>query len=80
MAAPTKGLINSRYRIKSPLGSGGMGSVHLAEDRATGNSLVALKIVTHEAAEEALSREFEILARLRHPHLPAVFDFGSVDG
>ncbi|MBI3450387.1 MAG: serine/threonine-protein kinase PknK, partial [Acidobacteria bacterium] len=80
MATPTKGLINSRYRIKSPLGAGGMGSVHLAEDRATGNALVALKIVTHEAAEEALTHEFEILARLRHPHLPAVYDFGAVEG
>ncbi len=86
MGGGVKNVINGRYRIRSPLGTGGMGTVFLAEDRARGNTLVALKQVTpggtaseSKASADALIREFETLARLRHPHLPAVHDFGSIE-
>ena len=83
-----KDLINGRYRIKSTLGTGGMGTIHLAEDRAQENRLVALKLVTPDGASpsastsalDALVSEFETLARLRHPHLPIVHDFGRIEG
>src|SRR5262245_20915161 len=65
-----------------------MGNVYLAEDRARGNALVALKQVhpggssaeESAAASAALIREFETLSHLKHPHLPAVHDFGRIEG
>ena len=79
-------LVNGRYLLKSALGSGGMGSVYLAEDLARPGTLVALKRVppqgycADKALIEALIQEFETLSRLRHPNLPAVHDFGRIEG
>jgi Nif-specific regulatory protein len=80
-------LINGRYRVRSRLGEGGMGTVLLAEDTARGGALVALKQVdpangppAGKELTDALIREFETLARLRHPNLPLVHDFGHLGG
>ncbi|MFN8494492.1 MAG: serine/threonine-protein kinase [Caldilineaceae bacterium] len=82
---------NARYRIIAPLGRGGMGIVHRAYDRLTGQT-VALKQVqvapqalafaarpveadTHSLLF-ALAQEFRLLASLRHPHIISVLDYG----
>lgn len=73
-----------RFELKELLGSGGMGTVHLAWDR-TLQRLVALKQIRAEllALPEA-RRRFELEARaasaLSHPNLCAVFDVGEQDG
>ncbi len=67
-----------RYSPLRPLGSGGMGDVFLALDRATGTEC-ALKRLRPEALAgdpEALRREFAVLAGMRHPLVVQVFDFG----
>ncbi len=81
-----KDLVGGRYRLKSRLGSGGTGTVFLAEDQARGGALVALKWVgppegppADRARREALVSEFQTLSRLRHPNLPRVNDFGQVE-
>ncbi|HLJ87046.1 MAG TPA: serine/threonine-protein kinase [Candidatus Angelobacter sp.] len=69
----------SRYRAIELLGSGGMGTVWLAEDLNL-NRRVALKVVDAErsAGELAvrLEREAIVLARLEHPGIVPVHDAG----
>ncbi|WP_157802255.1 serine/threonine-protein kinase [Diaminobutyricimonas aerilata] len=73
-------LLGGRYRIHTPLGSGGMGSVYQATDESLGRE-VAVKVFRREAAtaEEVLRQEHEIrlLASLNHPGLVSVFDAGT---
>jgi hypothetical protein len=73
-------LIANRYRIISELGRGGMGSVSLVEDENFGveRALKMLNlndVLDPEPLIRAFSREAKILAKLRHPGLPIVFDY-----
>lgn len=67
------------------LGKGGMGAVYKARQPGL-DRLVALKIlpaeVSHDAAfAERFTREARALARLSHPQIVAVYDFGrTADG
>ncbi len=83
-----------RYRILSPLGSGGMGAVLLAEvaegsgadaDAMPQGRRVALKVIRsdqalHPQMHERLRREVAALARLSHPAIVRVLDAGTQDG
>ncbi|MCP4995004.1 MAG: serine/threonine protein kinase, partial [Gammaproteobacteria bacterium] len=93
MTANPESIINKRYILQAKLGEGGMGVVHRALDRLTGN-IVALKQIQvptetlqfmsmpplEFAADLRLSlaREFQTLASLRHPHIISVLDYGFV--
>jgi serine/threonine protein kinase len=74
-------LAGSRYIPVKYLGSGGMGSVWLAEDPVLGRT-VALKIVAveHSSAELSarLMREAMVLADLEHPGIVPVHDAGTL--
>jgi eukaryotic-like serine/threonine-protein kinase len=77
-------LIGGRYRLQSPLGEGGMGSVWQAE-HVTLHTPVAVKFITpsHEESEDALARflrEAQAAAALRSTHIVQVFDFGVENG
>jgi len=66
------------------LGRGGMGIVYKARQRRL-NRLVALKILAPERKRtaqfsERFSREALALARLNHPGIVAVYDFGEANG
>jgi serine/threonine protein kinase len=66
------------------LGSGGMGAVYKARQREI-DRLVALKILPPEAASEPgfaerFTREARALAKLSHPNIVALHEFGHVDG
>jgi len=69
------------YRLLSPIGQGGMGSVWLAE-RCDGRfeGRVAVKLLNialiGRAGEERFRREGTILARLTHPHIARLSDAG----
>ncbi|NJM07911.1 serine/threonine protein kinase, partial [Candidatus Gracilibacteria bacterium] len=69
-------LIQQRYQIVRLIGRGGMGAVYEAIDQRLKNT-VALKQMLSTGAEssEAFEREAQILAGLRHPALPKVFDY-----
>ncbi len=73
-------VVNDRYRIEDVLGAGGMGAVYLARDLQL-ERLVALKIIrgeflTNRTMAERFRREAIAVARLRHPHIVTVHDYG----
>jgi eukaryotic-like serine/threonine-protein kinase len=61
-------VVDGRFAIEAVAGSGGMGTVFRARDRASGD-LVAIKVLRAEAREarERFVREVRVLAGLRHP-------------
>ena len=72
--------ISGRYRIEGRLGVGGMSTVYLAfDDRLERN--VAIKLLAEHLADDAtfvsrFRREALSAARLVHPNIVQVFDFG----
>lgn len=73
-------VINGRYRFVRELGSGGMGSVYLVLDELQDERPLALKRVRGDVTDKriaaTLQNEFLTLARLQHPGLATVYDFG----
>jgi serine/threonine protein kinase len=71
----------TRYELVSILGRGGMGVVYLARDTALDRE-VALKIVDRPTDTDGmaarLAQEARILARLEHPGIVPVHDFGEL--
>jgi eukaryotic-like serine/threonine-protein kinase len=72
------------YEVISLLGHGGMGRVYLARDTRL-NRTVALKVLaveraSHPEAQERLRREARAIASLNHPHICALYDFGTIEG
>jgi eukaryotic-like serine/threonine-protein kinase len=66
------------------LGKGGMGAVYKARQPGL-DRLVAIKILPPEAGRdpafaERFTREARALARLSHPNIVSVYDFGQRDG
>src|SRR4051812_29009250 len=76
-------LSGTRYEILGELGRGGMGIVYLARDTALDRE-IALKIIergapgTRSDSPDALAHEARILARLEHPGIVPVHDFGEL--
>ncbi len=68
-------LLHNRYRVVEILGQGGMGSVYQAVDENLG-ATVALKenLFTTDEYARQFRLEAVILANLRHPNLPRVYD------
>ncbi len=71
----------TKYRILSTLGRGGMGSVYRAEDLELGRE-VALKVISDPAPDgralDRIQQEARILARLEHPGIVPVHDVGTL--
>ena len=66
----------TKYTFVKELGRGGMGTVHLAEDREL-DRLVAIKVLNTpdvtEDLRDRMIREAQIIARLEHPGIVPVF-------
>ncbi len=69
-------ILQSRYRIGSQMGKGGMGAVYKAVDLHLAYT-VALKqtLTLDQALWKQFEREAHLLARLNHPVLPRVSDY-----
>jgi eukaryotic-like serine/threonine-protein kinase len=78
-------LVDNRYRLVKPLGSGGMADVYLAHDSILDRD-VALKVMSTRYASdeefvERFKREAQSAAALSHPNIVSIFDRGvSEDG
>jgi serine/threonine protein kinase len=73
-------LLNDRYALQKPLASGGMSHVWLGRDELLGRT-VAIKILREEYTrkpdfQERFRHEAQAIARLSHPNLVTVYDFG----
>lgn len=64
-----------RYYVRRLLGKGGMGRVYLARDSVLGRS-VALKLVDGAVDGELILDEARAIARLNHPNIVQLYDFG----
>ena len=72
--------IDGKYRIESKLGEGGMGAVYCATRLLIGD-VVAIKVlhtdqVADQQAVERFRREAQAAARLKHPNVVTIHDFG----
>lgn len=76
-------ILASRYQLLKLLGSGGFGAVFAAHDQVLDRP-VAIKVLSPErpGSDHGLrfQREARLLARLRHPNIVSVLDFGSDEG
>lgn len=75
-------VLGGKYKLKRCLGSGGMGSVWLAHNTAL-DIKVAIKVVRpggrQDVATERVLQEARAAARIDHPAIVRVTDFGSTD-
>jgi len=72
------------YEFEAFVAQGGMGAVYKARQRSLDRD-VAIKILPRELGEdpefrESFSTEAKAMARLNHPNLIGVYDYGDVDG
>ena len=72
------------YRIINQVGQGGMASVYKAYQPSMDRN-VAIKVLPRQLAESKefaarFQQEARIIARLEHPHILPVFDYGESDG
>lgn len=73
-----------KYQIHSPLGQGGMAAVFKAFQPGI-ERFVALKILPRQYANDPeftgrFEQEAKVIAKLQHPHILPVHDFGQADG
>jgi serine/threonine protein kinase len=76
--------LGGRYRVEAVIGRGGMGAVYRSRDERLGRH-VAVKVVSaptatadeHTQLRARFTREAQVAARLRHPNVVDVFDFGT---
>ncbi|WP_330464978.1 serine/threonine-protein kinase [Micromonospora zamorensis] len=76
-------LLAGRYRLLERLGSGGMSAVHRAYDEVLERDVaVKVLVATDHNARQRIRAEAKAAARLSHPHVTSVYDFGEslVDG
>ncbi len=84
---PLDGMQLGRYHLVRLIGSGGMGEVYLAEDTVI-HRQVAIKVIRGEGnidsdldptkeANRLFLREAMAIARLNHPHILPLFDYGE---
>jgi eukaryotic-like serine/threonine-protein kinase len=83
MSEARKTVLDDRYDVVRPLGSGGMGEVYLARDRVLGRD-VALKVLRKQYAgddefAERFKREAMSAASLSHPNIIQVYDRGETE-
>jgi serine/threonine protein kinase/tetratricopeptide (TPR) repeat protein len=74
----------SHYRIEEKIGAGGMGVVYRAHDEQLDRDVAIKVLPSRSLAEETTQKRFRrealSLARLNHPNVATVHEFGTQDG
>ncbi len=73
-----------RYQIISPLGSGGMGEIYLAQDTRL-NRKVAIKLLPEQYTKDPerlrrFEKEAQAASALNHPNIITIYEIGEVEG
>ncbi|XYH99022.1 serine/threonine protein kinase [Sorangium sp. So ce1128] len=79
-------VLNGKFKILSMLATGGMGTIYRGEQIPLGRA-VAIKVLIPNQASRQLDPNFHkrffleasILARLQHPNIVTVFDYGRIE-
>ncbi|TAJ03452.1 MAG: serine/threonine protein kinase [Planctomycetota bacterium] len=71
------------YEVLALIGEGGMGAVYRARqtklDRTVALKLLSPELTRDAAVRERFAREAQALAKLAHPHIVGVHDYGEVE-
>ncbi len=83
MNPPTEKIFNNRYRVDGTLGNGGMANVYVGTDTLL-RRRVAIKVLREQYASDddfvkRFSYEAQSAAKLSHPNIVSVYDFGTAD-
>ncbi|WP_079062665.1 serine/threonine-protein kinase [Peterkaempfera griseoplana] len=73
-------LVADRYRLDAAIGRGGMGEVWRGHDQVLGRPVAVKLMLAADSDPEAAARfrlEAQTAARLHHPQVVTVFDFGA---
>jgi eukaryotic-like serine/threonine-protein kinase len=81
---PPGSLIDGKYRVIRPIGSGGMGVVVLAHDESLARD-VAIKLIRSDyvgsaSARRLFSDEARAMARVQHPNVVEIYAYGEHEG
>src|SRR5262245_3065325 len=75
-------VIDGKYRLERLIAHGGMGSVyratHVQLERAVAIKILRAEFLSDATIRERFSREARAAARLKHPNIVAVYDFGDL--
>ena len=75
-------VVDGKYRVDAVIGRGGMGAVFRARDlrltRDVAVKVVRADMVLDPEARARFEREAQIIARLQHPAVVTVFDYGNL--
>jgi tRNA A-37 threonylcarbamoyl transferase component Bud32 len=84
LSQPVPRIIEGRYRLDRRIGAGGMGAVYEAHDLRL-DRVVAVKILRSSAfgqpaALRRFNREARAAARINHPNIVSLYDYGTLGG
>ncbi len=75
-------VVDGKYRVDAVIGQGGMGAVFRAWDlrleRAVAIKVVRADLLSDPDSRARFRRESQIVARLQHPSIVTVFDYGTL--
>jgi serine/threonine protein kinase len=82
LALPVDRLVDGQYRLDRLIGKGGMGTVYEAEDLRLQRPVAVKFLIGRAFGEQSALRRFErearLCARLTHPNIVTVFDYGTL--
>ena len=82
LSLPVERTIDGKYRLERLIGQGGMGAVYEAADlrldRAVAVKIMVGRAFGDQASIRRFAREARAVARLNHPKIISLYDYGSI--